>query len=164
MLMIRERSIVVMSKTTVDAEQQTSERRDPRCTVLLHDLVRVETDAVKDVDVIDQVRRNQALSRTKRTLQHGRFHIVRHVLMVLFVDRQQRTCRADLACPRLRPSRPALQSYIYVQATFTPQFATHVQSTVIYHKTTHEQRSHIIMLHVQAAYTIHEKYIQVRDI
>ena len=154
MLMIRERSIVVMSKTTLDAVQQTSERRDPRCTVLLHDLV----------DVIDQVRRNQALSRTKRTLQHGRFHIVRHVLMVLFVDRQQRTCRADLACPRLRPSRPALQSYIYVQATFTPQFATHVQSTVIYHKTTHEQRSHIIMLHVQAAYTIHEKYIQVRDI
>ena len=154
MLMIRERSIVLMSKTTLDAVQQTSERRDPRCTVLLHDLV----------DVIDQVRRNQALSRTKRTLQHGRFHIVRHVLMVLFIDRQQRTCRADLACPRLRPSRPALQSYIYVQATFTPQFATHVQSIFVYHKTTHEQRSHIIMLHVQAAYTIHEKYIQVRDI
>ena len=82
MLMIRERSIVVMSKTTLDAVQQTSERRDPRCTVLLHDLV----------DVIDQVRRNQALSRTKRTLQHGRFHIVRHVLMVLFIDRHQRTC------------------------------------------------------------------------
>ena len=128
MLMTRERSIVVMSKTTLDAVQQTSERRDPRCTVLLHDLV----------DVIDQVRRNQALSRTKLTLQHGRFHIVYHVLLVLIIDRQQRTYRANLACPRPRPSRPALQSYIYVQATFTPQFATHVHSTVIYHKTTHE--------------------------
>ena len=67
MLMIRERSIVVMSKTTVDAEQQTSERRDPRCTVLLHALVRVETDAVKDVDVIDQARVNQCQRFHART-------------------------------------------------------------------------------------------------
>ena len=68
MLMIRERSIVVMSKTTLDAVQQTSERRDPRCTVLLHDLVGIETYAMKDVDMVDQVRRNQALCRTKRAL------------------------------------------------------------------------------------------------
>ena len=164
MFMIRERSIVVMSKTTLNTVQQTSERREPRRTVLLHDLVGIETYAMKDVDMIDQVRRNQALGRTKRALQHRRFHVVRHVLMVPLIDRQQRTCRADLACPRLRPSRPALQSYTHVQATFTPQFATNVQSTVIYHKTTHEQRSHIIIVHVHTTYTIHEKYIQMSDV
>ena len=73
MFMIRELSIVVVSKTTLGAVQQTSERREPRCTVPLHNLVCVETYAMKVVHMIDQVRRNQALGRAERTLQHGRF-------------------------------------------------------------------------------------------
>ena len=68
MFMIFERSIVVVSKTTLNAAQQTSKRREPRRTVLLHDLVGIETYAMKDVDMVDQVRRNQALGRAKRAL------------------------------------------------------------------------------------------------
>ena len=68
MFMIFERSIVVVSKTTLNAAQQTSKRREPRRTVLLYDLVGIETYAMKDVDMVDQVRRNQALGRAKWAL------------------------------------------------------------------------------------------------
>ena len=68
MFMIHKRSVVVVSETTVSTVQQTSERRKSRRAVLLHDLVGIETYAMKDIDMVDQARRNQALGRAKRAL------------------------------------------------------------------------------------------------
>ena len=68
MFVMNERRAVTVAKTTLVTMPQTFERREERCAILRHDLVRVEKNAMTDVDMIKQLRHNQALVRAKRAL------------------------------------------------------------------------------------------------
>ena len=68
MFVMNERRAVTVAKTTLVTMPQTFERREERCAILRHDLVRVEKNAMANVDMIKQLRHNQALVRAKRAL------------------------------------------------------------------------------------------------